>query len=49
MTHALFRIASTAFAPLCWWYRLPIGILLVFASKVADARLAPLRTLPAQG
>ena len=34
----LVLLASTAFAPLCWWYRLPIALLLVFASVVADAR-----------
>jgi len=35
---ALVLFASTAFAPLCWWYRLPIALLLVFAATVADAR-----------
>ena len=30
----LVLLASTAFAPLCWWYRLPIGLLLVFASGI---------------
>lgn len=38
-THtATVLLASTAFAPLCWWYRLPIGLLLVGAAATADRR-----------
>lgn len=40
---AVVLLVSTAFAPLCWWYRLPIAILLVVAAAVADKRDAEAR------